>query len=381
MMAALVPNENVPTQEPAEDEEQHHGGADNSSVEVVMPKFFSPALDFSALPVEEEAEASERDPRQGDEWDPHRVYFNEFLAEPKGDPSNQFSPFRGVGSDGDDDEVTLGKGKEHGPDWTSRPWVFRGDATPKQDIDDVHDALDPLGWPRQPALLLTEKATDGAEEGVGDEDDDEDIDGDDEDLLGPGRRGLSDIYEDAPDKADGGQAPDAEDKVHRLGQYAAVEPDEASVADSTHSSDPDLDDDDDEEEQIEVEYQTQGDDDESDDVDFRDEFQDLVLQMAQKEKSDGFDHVVGAVQLDFATFEPGSADSATPPLPAFEVTWTEAAESSVQVASGRQDSAAALPAPTTSPATSNVVDRKLAPLLKPPPAEKLQKWLAAKDKS
>jgi hypothetical protein len=379
MMAALVPNQNVPKKESAEDEDQH-AAADNSSVEVVIPKFFTPALDFSALPVEEAA----RDQRQGDEWDPHRVYFNEFLVEPKGDPaSHQFSPFRGAGSDGDDEESTPGKEKEHGSDWTSRPWVFRegtkdddNNTAPKQDKDDDDDALDPLGWPRQPALLLTEKAMDGAEEGVGDEDDDEDIDGDDEDLLGPGRRGLSDVYNVGTDTADGHSALDGDEKVHRLEQYAAVEPDDASVADSAHSSDPShASSDGDEEEQIEVEYQTQDDDgdDEEGDDDFRDEFQDLILQMALKEKSDGFDHGTDAIQVDFATFEPGTAESATPPPPAFEVTWTEAAESSVQVASGGQDSAAALPPPTTSPATSNVVDRKPAPLLKPPPEEKLQK--------
>jgi hypothetical protein len=393
MMAALVPNQNAPKE--CAEEQLHSPAADNSSIEVVViPEFFAPALDFSTLPVEE---ADPDRHQQGDEWDPHRVYFSEFLAEPKADPAPpQFSPFSVAGSD-DDELAATGKEVEHGPDWTSRPWVVQRDQSDdkvasKQEKDyvDHDDELDPLGWPRPPARHVSE-ATGSAEEDVGGvEDDDEDIDGDDEDLLGPGRRGRSDNYEDATEKADAGAVVEVEteDKIHRLEQYAAVEPDEASVAaNSAHSSDPNhAASDDDEEEHIEVQYQTQeDDDDESDyDDDFRDEFQDLILQMAQKEKSDGFDHGTEALQMEFATLGPGTAASATtPPPPAFEVTWTEeAAESSVSVThvTAGQDGAT-LPRPATSPATSDVLDRKPAPLLKPPPEEKLQKWLAAKDKS
>jgi hypothetical protein len=409
---------------------------DERSVEVVdsrgEPGKNTSAMDFSFLPVD--ATAASPLQVQGDEWDPHRVYFSEFLpgcsnAEKKKNGSTSdgisgaaprsridrstaktkreressataspsaFQPFNDDDGDDEDDKF-----KEAGV----CPVLATGVGATMVDGGD-NDALDPLGWPRQVPFLEAAAQQDIIDSGIGGQDErhldpgfgNADGAGDEEDLLGPSHRsdyfvddGASAVATeafDSRDKAEGKEV--AVDKRHRLKQYAKVEADEASLAaNSSSSSDGDGSHDDDEqageEVGLEITYRVQDDDDDGDESDhdkdeiLREEFQEMFAQLSWKARSDdnddGSDRESERQQqspLAFATFAPALVNADTD-VPAFEVTWTDA-ESKIG-----ENEAAISPTGGSGGEEEASRERKSVPLIKPPPEEKLRKWLRGKE--
>jgi hypothetical protein len=392
--------------------------ADERSVEVVTGP---PALDFSSLPVD----SSELACVNGDEWDPHRVYFNEFLGNQR---SEDAPSRRGIGEGNSrTDASKLGATTEalnttgESDSSPTEPSAFRPFSTADEPDDSIpvmesvsnnpwsavsepitieidDDTLDPLGWPRQMPFHESQLDPESDRGFVNVEISYHEADGaddDDENLLGPSHRGLrSDYDNDASSDTPAGRGTGAgvgeEEEValakrNRLEQYSKIGVDEASLAANSSDGDDDGESDDDEKdvygEGLEVGYCAQGDDegDESDHNDeVRSEFAGVFLEVSSTAKSDD-PCVVSERPTAFATFTPALTPN-NADTQAFEVTWSdvEAEDGNPTDRELHQRHNFSPPPPSSSPSSQDVPARKPLPLLKPPPEEKAQKWLRGK---
>jgi hypothetical protein len=377
------------------------------------------SLDFSVLPVDATAAPASR----GDEWDPHRVYFSEFLAsESKADAKKkQDSNSPAARSKLEKaTEKTKCKDPSSGAALPAAFQPFDDDEDVSVDVsaggpaaavavllDKASAVLDPLGWPRQVPLVAEPQPEEaGGGRGGGDDADDE------EDLLGPSRR--SDYCDDGPaaaaaealddrDEVRGEDAgPAVRAKSRRIERYGRVEADEASLDGNSSvegAGDGSGEDEEPAEEDggMEVAYRAQDDDsdDESDcddeDEVIRSEFQDMFLHAASSGKSDDdtSDREVEQQHtpaVAFATFMPAMVSSDVEDIGAFEVNWADAesgtgvSRSDVAVASNQAGSPSPAPfalPPRPSP-QDGLSERKSVPLIRPPPEEKVRKWLRGK---
>jgi hypothetical protein len=304
-------------------------GTSGEAIEAVLNE---QALDFATI---QHSEGSSALPDA--EWDVHRVYFNEFTTQ-----NDSFSQ----GRDGlfplfevnKDDDVVL------------EP-LTESELNKHRD-----DTLDPLGWPRQVASVDVEEqqGNDLASE----------WDNDDENLLCSHRRKSDDDDEKI-------------DKSSRLAQYAVVEPDEASLAARSSSENSDSDSEDGNLE--DVGYQSQESDEESD-VEICDQFEGFKFNSSD-ELGAGDNSSPPQFQA-FTSFD-GShqqegqgvpLQSSGDPDQLFEVKWEVTSPDHLGSTSQEATTTSAEVQDQTDP-TKGLPTRTL-PLLKPPPQEKEQKWLA-----
>lgn len=191
-------------------------------------------------------------------WDANKVYFNEFeTSRREAEAADDFFDPDVLDASNDAPIVGVSRAESKEEEKKEKDAFVTDDvvgvmAAPVVVVDD--DALDPTGWPRAPEGLLDAPPPDPFHRGTDNLADD--VDDDDENLLGALNRSNDDTDEEGYPK-DGEITP----KEARVASYAVVEPDEASLE---AQSDVDGEEESSVEENEDVGYISQGDDESED---------------------------------------------------------------------------------------------------------------------
>lgn len=279
------------------------------------------AMDFSTVTVEQ----FEAFPLQGGEWDTYKVYFNEFPTERhrQCQIDAAFQPFDM------ESEVIL-------------PEPLTESEMSQRSVD---DHTDPLGWPYHVELLDRVTRTI-----------DTDAEADDNNLLGSTQPENSETFLDM-EKA----------KQERLAQYHVVKTDETSLADSSSSNVSD-------EESVvdDVEengYQSQEDDEDS--VSIASLGQKLQISSLvsatnnSTESPDGLGLACKSSEMQERSVGQAPGDESADPS-SFDVSWAVMKDGSASSVEALEETAKAMS------------KTAFIPLLRPPPQERMQKWLNEK---